>query len=78
MTCISCLTPTGQEGLQDTKTSKTNVVFLVFDFQDDGGALEQYQKFTIKAFCLPPRITDVISLGVLNFSLIKQNFIGYF
>jgi len=42
MTCISCLTPTGQEVLQGTKTSKTNVVFLVFDLQDDGGALEQY------------------------------------
>lgn len=38
---ISCLTPTGQGALQD-KTSKSNILFLVFDFQDDGGALEQY------------------------------------
>jgi len=63
---ISCLTPTGQVGLPGTKTSKSNILFLAFDFQGDGGAREQYQKFAIKAFCLPLPATCVILLGFLG------------
>ena len=51
---------------QDTKTSKAIYLFLVFNFQGDGGAHEQYWKFTIKALRLPLPTTRVISLGFLG------------